>query len=112
MQVVYALDNDENGAFQAGVGGDAYSNDISALTAEQIRNRVKEVRVYILAHEGQSDPNFIYGTNPVYVGEPLIGGGRSFDFTHPNGIAADAITNWQNYRWKIYTLVIKPKNMR
>lgn len=114
MQVVYALDNDENGAFQSGVGGDAYSDNLVGLTAENIRNRVKEVRVYILAHEGQRDPNYTYPTNPVYVGEALVGGGRNFDFTNPDGVAgtADAITDWQNYRWKIYTLVIKPKNLR
>jgi len=106
MQVVYALDNDEDGDFVDGEGtpADAYSDDISTLTAQQIRNRVKEIRVYILAHEGQRDPNYTYPTNPVTVGE--FGLGSSFDFT------VHSITNWQNYRWKLYTIVITPNNLR
>ena len=39
---------------------DSTVNDISGLTAQQIRDRVKEVRVYILSHEGQSDMSFRY----------------------------------------------------
>jgi hypothetical protein len=87
---------------------DLVSDNISALTDQQIRDQLMDVRVYILAHEGQRDPNFTYITNPVYVGDTSIGVGRNFNFTTvPNPIA-----NWQNYRWKLYTIVIKPINLR
>lgn len=107
MQVIYALDNNEDGDFVDGAGSpaDAYSDDITTapLTAQQIRTRVKQVRVYILAQEGQRDINYTYPTNPVTVGE--FGLGRNFNFV------TAGITNWQNYRWKIYTIVVKPTNL-
>ena len=109
MQVIYALDNNEDGDFEDGAGtpADGYSDDITTapltLTAQQIRTRVKQVRVYILAHEGQRDVNHTYPTNPLTVGE--FGLGRSFNFV------TAGITNWQNYRWKIYTIVLKPTNL-
>ena len=99
MQVVYLLDT---GAF-------APASFTSALTAGQIRDQVRQVRVYILAHEGQRDPDFTYDAtnNPVTVGPPT-GEGRPFDltsdFTTPNPY-------WQDYRWKVYTLVQIPNNL-
>jgi hypothetical protein len=95
MQVIYRLDTNAE-------------DDISALTAQQIRDQVKEVRVYILAHEGQRDVNYTYTTNPVPLPaapDPGFGSGSTFDF-NTNGI-----TNWQNYRWKVYTIVVKPNNL-
>ncbi len=109
MQVIYGLDNDEDGDFVDGTGTppDGYSDDISGLTAQQIRNRIKEVRVYILAHEGQIDTTYIYPNNNIVIpppSDPSAGLGSTFDLT--------IITNWQNYRWKLYTIVAKPNNLR
>ena len=89
---------------------DIVTDDIAAtgLTAQQVRDQLMDIRVYILAHEGQRDPNFTYGTNPVYVGDAAVGGGRNFNFT----TVANPIANWQNYRWKVYTIVVTPKNLK
>jgi len=117
MQVVYALDNDEDGDFVSGEGtpADAYSEDISTLTVQQIRNRVREVRVYILSHEGQKDPNFTYPSStiaipPIHVPpDPAAGLGRpspGFDLT-----TIDA-NDYKYYRWKLYTLIVKPIGLR
>lgn len=103
MQVIFGLDNDGDGDFEPSVSTDGYSNDISSLTAQQIRDQVREVRVYILAHEGQRDINYTYPNSSVTVGE--FGMGSNFN------LASTIIENWQNYRWKIYTLTIKPKNL-
>ena len=116
MQVVFALDNNGNGAFVAGEGSspctDAYSSDLldcsagTPLTAAQIRTRVKEVRVYILAQEGQMDRTYTYPLPTIAIPaapDPAAGSGRTFDLTN--------IANWRNYRWKIYTLIIKPNNL-
>lgn len=100
MQVVYALDKNEDGEFRDGVGGDAYSDDISELTAKQIRTRVKEIRVYILAQEGQMDMTYTSPT-PILVG-PDTTLGHTFDLLGTN----------RNYRWKVYTIVVRPKNLR
>lgn len=107
MQVIFGLDNDNDGDFEPGAAGstDVYSDDLTGLTAAQVRDIVKEVRVYILAHEGQRDLTFTYEANPVTVGE--FGLGRSFNFT----AVASPIADWQNYRWKVYTIIVKPNNL-
>jgi hypothetical protein len=94
FQVVFGLDNDENGIL------DGYNNNITlpVLTAKQIRTRVKEVRIYILTHEGRKDQNYRHSTNIITVGE--FGLGRDFD------LGANL-----NYRWKVYQLVVKPLNL-
>jgi type II secretory pathway pseudopilin PulG len=97
MQVIYRRDTDGDGSIDNAI------DDISVLTAQQIREQVKEVRVYILAHEGQRDTNYAYPNNSITVGE--FGLGKSnFDLT--------GITNYQNYRWKVYTIVVNPNNLR
>ena len=111
MQVIYALDNDEDGEFLDGTRTppDAYSDDITTapLDAEQIRKRIKQVRVYILAHEGQKDTGFTFNTfngtcaHCVEVGE--FGLERDFDLA--------TIPDYQNYHWKIYTIVGTPNNL-
>jgi len=119
MQVVYGIDTDAtiDGAVNCYVNDPA--DALATVDAENVRNRIKEVRVYLLAHEGQYDRNFAYNPpippSSIRVGEPsssLSGGsctgvavlGRDFDLS--------GITTWQNYRWKLYTIVVKPNNLR
>lgn len=80
-----------------------------ATTAEDIRKQLKEVRVYILGHEGQRDASFTYsaqgldiplGVDHLGVRDPQAG--LLLDYTVPD----------RNYRWKIYTMVLKPYNLR
>jgi hypothetical protein len=103
MQVVYRRDTDSDGTI------DDVTDDISTLTAQQIRDQIKEVRVYILAQEGQRDPNYTYPNSTISIPDdstdPGYGSGSTFDF------ASHSITNWQNYRWKLYTIVVAPKNL-
>lgn len=91
MQIIY---RDNTGTYHSA----DYTN---TLTAADIREQVTEVRVYILAHEGQKDFTYTYPTSTVTVGE--FGLGRTFNLT--------AITDWQRYRWKVYTIVVKPTNL-
>jgi hypothetical protein len=97
MQVIYRLDTDNNGTIDSTV------NDISAFTAQQIRDQVKEVRVYILSHEGERDRSFRYRNSTITVGE--FGIGRTFNLSATIG------STWANYRWKVSTLVVKPRNL-
>lgn len=100
MQVVTFLDTDNDGT------ADTLSTGLWAADAQTIRNQLKEVHVYILAHEGQRDVSYTYFPSTVLVGEQagLTVYGRNFDLT--------TIANWQNYRWKVYTLVVRPKSLR
>jgi len=96
MQVVFSLDRDSNGTLSSTtVLTDPAGN---ALNAQQIRDQVKEVSVYILAQEGQRDTGYTHNSNSILVG--------------PSAFNLTTIPNWQNYRWKVYTLVVKPNNLR
>ena len=77
-----------------------------ADAAKAIREQVKEIRLYILAHEGRKDRTFSYPSQQVEVGEDFGGGlqGRMFNLETLIG------TDWRNYRWKVYTIVARPKN--
>ena len=97
MQVIFGLDNDENGV------RDTYSDDISSLSAANIKKRVKEVRVYILTHEGGKDNDYTYPSGTITVGEFSMG--RDFNLSSTIG------SGWQNYKWKQHILVLKPKEM-
>lgn len=106
MQVCYRADSDNNGTI------DVTTDNISGYTAAQVR-QIKEVRVYILSHEGQRDPNYTYPSSTIVIPaapDPCAGVGRTFDFTNVGAIGT--LTNWRNYRWKVYTLVVEPNNLR
>lgn len=104
MQVVFRRDMNADGT------AEDIAENITVATADQIRTQVREVRVYILAQEGQRDRSYTHPTQVVRVGETIASGGignvgRDFDL--------DAnVTEWQHYRWKLYTLVVKPVNLR
>ena len=80
--------------------------NISAYTAEEIRTNLKEIRVDILTHEGQIDRNYTYPSSAIQVGP--VSTGRVYDVSLLSGIG----TEWKNYRWKIYTLILMPKNTK
>lgn len=106
MQVVYALDTNGDGS----VDFHGNQDELRILSAKTIRSQLKEIRVYILTHEGQKDRFFKYAGGPsVLVGEKLNGTdyGNSYDLSKLQSIG----DSWKNYRWKIYTLVVKPKNI-
>jgi prepilin-type N-terminal cleavage/methylation domain-containing protein len=121
MQVVYRVNT--------GAGADDTYVDAfytNTLTAAQIREQVREVRVYVLAQEGQRSGSYRFENfncpndtgNCVLVGEDNNDDpdficdatntfcGREFNFD------TEGITDWEDYRWKLYTLVVSPINLR
>jgi hypothetical protein len=101
MQIIYGLDTD-------GVGRINFHTTTPPATAADQRAQIRELRVYILAQDGKKDSSYRYPSTTVDVGESFDGGmtitGRSFDLTT---LGAD----WRNYRWKVYTIVVRPKNL-
>ncbi len=110
MQVIYAMDNDEDGDFENGIGGDAYTNSVAGLASDVIRTRVKEVQVYILAHEGQQDPNFTFNNFTAGACATCFRVGRSAAFGRDFDLSA--VTDFLNYRWKLYTITAQTDNLR
>ncbi len=102
MQVVYGI-------------GPSGSSDITfhdttlpgTGTAQDIRQQLKEIRVYVLAHAGRKDTGYSYPNTTIDVGERFAGAlkGRSFDLEHQIG------GDWRNYRWKVYPIVVRPQNL-
>jgi hypothetical protein len=110
MQVEFELDPGNNGNI-------TYSPDLIGMDAATIRSKLKNVRVYILAHEGKKDRNYTYPNSLIKVGDPArpSSSGRTWDGT--DGCSGDNCmqtvfgTDWKNYRWKVYTIVVHPKNL-
>lgn len=111
MQVVYGVGSAGSSAvslhedttnFMARING-------AADKAGAVRDQLKEIRVYILAQDGKKDLLYNYPSRYVAVGESFDGGttllGRQFDLQTLIG------SGWNNYRWKVYALVVRPKNL-
>ncbi|UCG78221.1 MAG: prepilin-type N-terminal cleavage/methylation domain-containing protein [Nitrospirota bacterium] len=122
LQVVFGLDMDDDGILgtysdyvtrtdaPSDPEGAAIANVQATMDdAELLRNRLKEVRLYILAHEGQIDPRFDYGQDTVEVGDSALMG--PLGHTTFN-IANTATQRLRSYRWKVYTMVINPENLK
>lgn len=92
MQVVYELRT-------AGTSMQTDSDDISALTPKEVREQVKAIKVYILTHDGGRDNNYTYPNATIGVGP------GDYNF------ATNGISNWQNYRWRVYQIVARPSNL-
>jgi hypothetical protein len=94
MQIVYGLDADLNPATNL-----VWSPDISVgMAAADIRAQLAEVRVHILAQEGQRDDSYTTPSNTIFVGSQGVG--RNFD-----------VSGYRNYRWKQSSIVVKPRNL-
>ena len=97
LQVVYGLDNNADGNV-------TWTPALATLfpagpnAAADIRSKLVEVRVHILAQSGQMDRSYTYPQNTVSVGS--MGVTRNFD-----------VSGYRNYRWKQYTIVVKPRNL-
>ena len=101
MQVTFRLDTNADRIIDTDP-----VDSISTLTPIAIKQQVKEVRVYILAHEGPRDNGYQHpvANRTVYVGD--TGAGQSIDL---QTVVGD--TTWQNYRWKMYSFVVKPRSL-
>lgn len=115
FQVVYYLDTDGDGGWDTRVN----ASGLNGLTAAQIRSQVKSIRCYVLTHEGGVDRTYTHPTANVNVGEVAADGvpvlavdgtpaGRTFDVSTLPGIGA----TWANYRWKVNSLAVTPRNLQ
>lgn len=83
-----------------------FENDISSLTPSEVREQIKEVKIYILTHAGSIDKTYTYPNSTIGVGpgDGLTSGtGRTYNLA--------GLANWQNYRWKVYQLTARPMNL-
>lgn len=95
MQVQFDLDTDGDGTVDS-----ASVNDISALNAQQVREQVKQIRVSLLAHEGEYDRDYTHSVSSITVGDTAV------DLTN-----AAFLGNGRKYRWKVHTLSVTPQDL-
>jgi hypothetical protein len=98
--VVFDLDTNEDGSVDFRAEGGQHG---SIDTARNLRRRLKEVRVYILVQVGGRDPSYTYPVANVRVGDSSLGTGKP-DVT----LTADQ----RQYRWRVISLNVTPRNIR
>lgn len=116
MQVVFGWDTDGDGIADttSNADGSSVSGTASAGTvqgamgsADSIRGMLKFVKIYLLAQDGAKDSNYSNPSSSIIVGDSSETAlTKNYDLT-VGGTAAD----WQRYRWKVYRIVVKPKNL-
>lgn len=109
MQVMFEMD----GSGLANTGPITFSETLVGLTAREVRERMRTVRVYLLMHEGKKDTSFQYpytdANNVLQVGDPkLSSSGRTWT---ADEMADKFGPDWRNYRWKVLSVVARPKNL-
>lgn len=94
MQVIYGLDTNGDKVVET------WTDDISAgYSVADIRNQLVEVRIHILAQEGQRDDSYRTPSDNITVGPTTVLGSNF------------VVSGYRNYRWKVYTIVVKPRNL-
>ncbi len=98
--VYFGLDTNGDGVI------DTWSDDITTLTAKEIRNELKDVIVFMLVQNGKYDPEYIYPKTTVFVGGVVNGTviGRSFNI-------ASRIPDYKHYRWNLIKISVIPRNL-
>lgn len=86
---------------------------LATLTAEDIRTRLKAIRVYLLVQEGGKDKSYSYpysdSNNVISVSDdrtPSLG--RTFKVSDMVSFFGP---EWNKYRWKVYSVVGQPYNL-
>lgn len=120
FKVLYRLDTNQDGGLDMYSDGVTFSGAAPAGwtgSAYDIRRNVREVIVFALAHEGAYSRDFLYTADldadndpkTIDVGELSFGHVRaantSFDLSKMD-------PRWQNFRWKVYELAVKPTSLR
>ena len=111
MQIAYELDT--------GAGNITYTDTLvdaanTPLDAQKIRDQLKTIRVYILAHEGRKESSYSYPhSDPnkvITVGDPSMPSSLLRILKLSDMVSLFG-SDWMNYRWKVYTISVKPKNL-
>jgi prepilin-type N-terminal cleavage/methylation domain-containing protein len=107
MQVVLYMDTNGDGEI------DYHPTGTESYSATALRSQLKEIRVYILAQQGKYDPRYLYPINDpktIVVGDEKLGSSQGKWWSSAD-LAQAFGPNWQHYHWKVYTIVVQPKNL-
>ena len=83
----------------------ANASQLAGLNPEEIRSQVREIRCYILLHEGREDRSYTHPNQNIAVGPTNAAGnllaGRNFNL-------ATIGPDWRSYRWKVVNVTVSP----
>jgi type II secretory pathway pseudopilin PulG len=86
------------------------ASSLAGLSAKEIREQVRAIRFFVLTHEGGMDRSYTYPNTTVNVGvvdsDGNLVGGRPFDLKERIG------ESYINYRWKVESMMVTPKNLQ
>lgn len=109
FQVDYLFDTNGDGAAEW-----PPVDDTSNMTSTQIRTQLMEVHVYIVAQEGRKDFNYDFsngGTREFVSTTEMLGTqSTTRNFVNLKNVVGNP--EYKYYRWKLYTLIVKPTNLR
>lgn len=92
-----------------GISGTASQAEIMAALADSslLRQSLKGINVYVLAQNGRMDPGYT-SPSPIHVGDQTVATN-----TRGRNINLDEVPvdRWRNYRWKLYQIIVRPKNL-
>ncbi len=91
-------------------GGDVTTSNVASSDVKswltdpkKLREQLKLIKIYILAQEGKVDPSYVSPVGSILVGDTT------------DGISTAKVYNLsekqKKYRWKLYRIVIRPKNI-
>ena len=73
---------------------------------EEVQKRLRLVMVYLLVQDGRRDSNFINTNSAMIIGDKVL---------DPSGNLTKSVDltsgDFQNYRWKLHRVVVRPKNL-
>lgn len=91
-----------DGSTSSGITGIDIKNTV-LTDAGHIRTKLKVIKVYLLVQDGLKDPKYT-AKSPISIGDD-----NEKTITRPGGFVLTS--DMLNYRWRVYRLVIKPKNL-
>lgn len=88
------------------ISGTPSQTQMKAALADpgQIRTKLKVVKIYVLAQNGKLDPDYTSPLTFKLYNPSVEGATPGSTYTLQNGM--------QNYRWKVYELIVSPKNLQ
>jgi type II secretory pathway pseudopilin PulG len=114
LQVVYSLDSDSNGTIDSHVDASfgtpgAQGSLPTNPSLDVLWNQLREIRVYILAQDGRKDSGYVNSNDTAYPNKTITVG--EFGMGSSINMLSTIGTDWNQYRWKVYTIVIQPKSL-
>jgi prepilin-type N-terminal cleavage/methylation domain-containing protein len=72
----------------------------------EVNKRLRMVMIYLLAQDGRRDPNFVNTNTNMVIGDSQL---------DPSGNLTKSVdlttADFRNYRWKLYRVLVRPKNI-